>query len=318
MLGHALALPAAFLLDLVLGDPRWLPHPVRWMGAAIVRLEPRFRALPIPPRASGALFAAALAAATFMIGLAAVALAYRMHPAAGFVVETVALFYCLSARSLADAATGVERSLRTGGLEPARSALSMIVGRETRTLDAPAIRRAAVETVAENLVDGVLAPLFYAALGGAPLALAYKMVNTLDSMVGYKNERYREFGWASARLDDAAGFVPARASIPIVAAAAPIAGERWQGAWSTGLRDGRRHTSPNAGLPEAAFAGAIGVRLGGPNVYHGRRVEKPWIGGDLPDADETAVPRAVRLMTVAAALGFGGFWILRIALLAMG
>ena len=117
---------------------------------------------------------------------------------------------------------------------------------------------------------------------------------------------------------DAAGFVPARASVPIVAAAAPIAGERWQGAWSTALRDGRRHTSPNAGLPEAAFAGAIGVRLGGPNVYHGRRVEKPWIGGALPDADETAVPRAVRLMTVAAALGFGGFWILRIVVLATG
>ena len=180
-----------------------------------------------------------------------------------------------------------------------------IVGRETERLDESAVARAAVETVAENLVDGIVAPLFFALLGGAPLAMAYKMVNTLDSMVGYRSPRYIEFGRASARLDDAANFIPARLSLPLIVAAARLGFGRGAQAWRIGRRDARRHASPNSGFPEAAFAGALGVRLGGPNRYHGQVVEKPFIGEELREVAITDIRRACRLMvftTLLAAL----------------
>jgi adenosylcobinamide-phosphate synthase len=310
MLIHLATLPAAFLLDLLIGDPRRLPHPVRWMGAAIDAAEPVFRGISLPLRGSGALFAATLVLSAFGISWAVVTLAYRLHPSAGFLVETLCLFYCLSVRSLADSALRVSRSLGGNDLTGARGALAMIVGRETASLDPPAIRRAVVETVSENLVDGVMAPLFYGAIGGAPLALAYKMVNTLDSMVGYKNDRYAAFGWASARLDDAAGFLPARGAIPIIAAAAAILLKKGRQALATALREGRKHTSPNAGWPEAAFAGALGIRLGGPSTYHGKRVEKPWLGESGADPQPVHLTAAVDLMVLSAGLGFWVCWIL--------
>lgn len=312
MAAHLLGFPAAFLLDLVLGDPRWLPHPIRWMGSLISAAEPRFRRLPVSQRAAGALFTAALVLGTFAVGCAVVQLAGFLHPTLGFLAEVLILFYCLSVRSLGDAAEAVHTCLARDDLPGARKALSMIVGRETDRLDPGAVARAVVETVSENLVDGVLAPLFFAGLGGVPLALAYKMVNTLDSMVGYKNDRYREFGWASARLDDAAAFLPARLSLPIIAAAGQILKKRGRAAMSTGLQDGRLHTSPNAGLPEAAFAGVLAVRLGGPNSYHGRVVEKPWIGETFPEAVSAHIPQAVDLMVLSSGLGFALFWLIRI------
>lgn len=317
MVFHLLSFPAALLLDLLIGDPPHLPHPIRWMGSAITAMEPRFRSLSLPLRWVGVLFALALVLGTFVVCLASVGLMYHLHPVAGFVVETLVLFYCLSIKSLAEAAETVQDALKEEGLENARKSLSMIVGRETGQLDAVAVNRAVIETVSENLVDGVLAPLFYAALGGAPLALTYKMINTLDSMVGYKNERYREFGWASARLDDAAGYLPARLSVPIIGAASQMLLRKGKGAFLTALKDGGRHKSPNAGLPEAAFAGALGVRLGGPNVYHGQTVEKPWIGTTFPDPSAGHVWQAVNLMLLSAGFGFLFFFAIRILIFSL-
>ena len=299
----ALALMLAVLLDMLLGDPRWLPHPVRWMGAAIERLEPRFRAMIASPLTAGGLMAVTLVAGTWLCGWLLVEMARWAHPSVGAMVQAVMIYTCISVRSLGDAARDVARALARS-LAAGRQAVAMIVGRETGRLDEKGVTRAAVETVAENLVDGVLSPLFFAVLGGAPLALAYKMVNTLDSMVGYKNERYLQFGRVAARMDDAANFIPARISVIFIALAAQWIRGRGRQAVVVAWRDGRAHASPNAGYPEAAFAGALGIWMGGPNHYHGRLVDKPVIGRGFADARPADIRRAVQLRTAASLLAF--------------
>jgi adenosylcobinamide-phosphate synthase len=299
----ALALLVAAILDLLVGDPRWLPHPVRWMGWAIQRGETRFRCLPLPLAVSGGLMATGLILGTGFIALGIVSLAAWIHPWVGGAAELILLFYCLSARSLADAAMEVWRALVRGDLAGARRAVAMVVGRETDALDEAGVTRAAVETVAENLVDGFLAPLFWAALGGAPLALVYKMTNTLDSMIGYRNERYRSFGKVAARMDDVANWLPARLSPPLIGLAAALLNQNGRRAWRLARREGHRHSSPNAGRPEAAFAGALNVRLGGGSHYHGQWVSKPTIGREQRNATAADIPRAVDLMWLSAALG---------------
>ncbi len=193
-------------------------------------------------------------------------------------------------------------ALGRGDLPGARQALAAIVGRDTADLDEGEVWRATIETVAENASDGVIAPLFYLFLGGPALALAYKAVNTLDSMVGYKNERYLLFGWASARCDDLANWLPARITGLLMVAAAPLTGLSCRQAWRIMCRDGKNHSSPNSGIPEAAAAGALGVRLGGTNWYFGRPVEKPTIGEPLKPLSASAYHGVVRLMYVAEAL----------------
>jgi adenosylcobinamide-phosphate synthase len=310
----ALALLLAVMVDAVVGDPRWLPHPIRWMGLAIEKGEAGLRALPLPLLVSGGFLAAGLILGTYGAARGALALSSRCHPLLGVLLQVVLLFYCLSARSLAGAAMGVWRVLVRGGLPEARRAVAMIVGRETAELDEGGVARAAVETVAENLVDGIIAPLFWAAVGGAPLALAYKMTNTLDSMVGYRNERYRAFGKAAAKIDDLANWLPARLSVPLIALAASLLNRRGGPAWRQARQDGRQHSSPNAGWPEAAFAGALGVWLGGPNRYHGRWVPKPTIGRGQRAVTADDIPRACDLMwltaLLAAAVAVGVRWLL--------
>jgi len=300
-----LALLAAFGLDLALGDPAGWPHPVRAMGWAIQRLEAPFRRLRIPLRGSGALFTLTLVGGAWILAAAVCRMAAGLAPTLGWAVQAALLATCLSVRSLEEAGRTVARALEGQGLAAGRRAVSMIVGRETDGLDAAGVSRAAVESVAENLVDGVVAPLFFAALGGAPLALAYKMVNTLDSMVGYRSPRYREFGWASARLDDLANLLPARMAVPCIAAAAFLLNRRAGAAWRVALRDARRHLSPNAGYPEAAVAGALGLRLGGPNRYHGELVPKPWIGHGRAAATPRDIRRACDLMVLAGVWALG-------------
>jgi adenosylcobinamide-phosphate synthase len=302
--GAALSLTLAALLDALLGDPPWLPHPVRWMGRAIERLEPRFRALPLSPGPGGALMAILLVAGVWLVCRLMVAVAAAVHPVAAILVQAVMIYTCISARSLADAALAVAKALGTEGIDAGRRAVGLIVGREVDRLDETGVARAAVETVAENLVDGVVSPLFFAVLGGAPLAMAYKMVNTLDSMVGYKNDRYLRFGRFAARMDDAANFIPARLSVAFIALAARILRLPWRQTLAVSRRDGRAHASPNSGYPEAAFAGALGLWMGGPNHYHGRRVEKPIIGSGLGDTRTTDIRRACRLMLSASLLTF--------------
>ena len=293
-------LAAAVVADLALGDPRWLPHPIIWMGNGVSRFEPIFRRLGAPVL-SGSVFAVFLIAAVFVTSSLALAAAFAIHPLAGTVVQAVMLFYCFSARSLAQAAMDVARPLMAGDLCRARTMVGYIVGRETARLDRAGVTRAAVETVAENFVDGFLSPLFFALVLGVPAAMAYKMINTLDSMVGYKNSRYFFFGRASARIDDAANFIPARIAVPVIALAAAIFSYgRGRRAFSTALSQGRNHKSPNAGFSEAAFAGALGVRMGGPNIYHGKRMDKPYIGGEFKDPHPSDIARACDLMFMSA------------------
>jgi len=295
-------LPAAFALDLLIGDPRSLPHPVRWMGRAIEAAEPLFRRMTRSAVLAGLLFTAVLVTAAWSLTTGLLSVAGSLHAGGRTVLEIILIGYCLSARSLADAATTVLKTLKNNGLSAARAELSMIVGRDVAGLDAPGVRRALVETVAENLVDGVLSPLFYAAIGGAPLAIAYKMVNTLDSMVGYRNEAYADFGKASARLDDAANYIPARLSVPVIALAAHLLGAPAKRSLAAALREGRCHASPNAGFPEAAFAGALGARLNGPSTYGGRLVQKPWLGAGFLDPGPQHVRRACDLMWLSSLL----------------
>lgn len=291
----------AFILDFILGDPGFLPHPVVYMGKAIVFFEARFRTWFKNLLVSGVFFAAFLIFSTWALAFCAIALSMRVHPGVGYMVQGVLLFFCFSSRSLERSALKVLRALEAHDMEAARQAVSMIVGRQTQTLDEKGVTRAAVETVAENFVDGFLSPLFFALLGGVPLALAYKMANTLDSMVGYRNETYLLFGRASARIDDAANFIPARISVLIIGLTAFLLSYKTGAlALKTGFSQGSLHKSPNSGYPEAAFSGALEVRLGGPNVYHGILVEKPFIGSRFPDPGKEKIGQACRLMMTAS------------------
>ncbi|MGD8880729.1 MAG: adenosylcobinamide-phosphate synthase CbiB [Desulfobacterales bacterium] len=301
-------LPIAFLLDLLFGDPRYLPHPIRWMGKAIETLEPYFRKIPTPPALGGLLFALALVTGTWCLTALSLAVARGLHPMLKTGLEIVCIYYCISARSLRDAAMEISRCLGQKNVKGARKKVALIVGRDVDKYEKDGIARAAVETVAENLMDGVISPLFFAAIGGAPLAMAYKMVNTLDSMVGYKNEKYVNFGKASARIDDILNYIPARLSIPLIAIASQLLAGKGMLAFKTAIREGSNHSSPNAGLPEAAFAGALNVKLNGPNYYNGKRVDKPYIGIRFGEARIEHIKKACDIMMLSSLLWLGILW----------
>jgi len=293
-------IPAAFILDLVLGDPTLLPHPIRWLGRAITAGEPFFRNLRVKLSISGALFAISLIAGTWALTFVLIKTAQCIHPLVKAGAEILILYYCISIRSLESSAMAVFRALTQSRFDDARTNVALIVGRNVENLNPEEISRATVETVGENLVDGVISPLFYAAIGGAPLAMAYKMINTLDSMIGYKNDKYRDFGKVAARIDDIANFIPARFSIPVISLAAQIIDRKGVRTFQTALTEGANHTSPNAGYSEAAFAGALGIRLGGPNYYHGRLVSKPYLGIPFNQTNRNYIKKACDLMMLSA------------------
>ncbi len=305
---------AAYALDLVLGDPPSWPHPVRWLGRLMNAWEkPLRRRLPSPRLAGVVLAAGCLLAAAGTASLL-VWLAEASHPWLGWGMSVFLIYLAISVRDLANHAWAVYRPLQRGDLPAARQALSFIVGRDTAQLDEAGIIRATVETIAENTVDGAMSPMFYAALGGPPLAWAFKAASTLDSMVGYKTERYREFGWAGAKLDDLANWLPARLSGVFFVLGATLTGLDWRRTWQIYRRDGRKHASPNAGWPEAAMSGALGLRLGGPNVYHGALVQKPWIGDAVRQPELADIPRAIRLLFAVSTLAALAFIVLGMAL----
>ena len=295
-----------FALDLLLADPAWMPHPVMYMGKAIDRLEKelrlRFPQTPEGERQAGQILAAALPLGTLAVSGSACRLARKIHPAAEFLLETVWCWQALALKGLSEESQRVYKHLEKGNLTGARRAVSRIVGRDTAELTAEEVARAAVETVAENFSDGVAAPLFYMLLGGAPLALAYKAVNTMDSMVGYKNDRYLHFGRAAAKLDDAANYIPSRLAALAWTGGAAIAGQDAKGAWRIWRRDRRNHASPNSAQTESACAGALGVRLGGPARYFGKLYEKPTIGDPLRPVELKDILRANRTLYAAAVL----------------
>ncbi len=275
---------AAAGLDAVAGDPRWFPHPVRGIGIIIRWCDNNIRKVSRHPavlRAAGIVLALGLPLLVFVLSYEVMVMADEIVWWLGSLVSIGLAWTTLAARDLWSHVQAVSEPLGRGNLSEARRAVGMIVGRDTDQLSQEDVIRATIETTAESISDGIIAPLFYLALGGAPLALAYKAVNTLDSMIGHKDERYVDFGWASARLDDFANWVPARLSaVLIVIAGALIMSERARirTGWHVLRRDGSRHPSPNSGWPEAAMAGSLGVRLGGSNFYYGIRNDRPLIG----------------------------------------
>ncbi len=300
----AVALALALLLDAIIGDPVWMPHPVRWIGRLIGFLDkylntaeaPRWRA-----RLFGVLTALVVPFLVYGVTPEVLSLAASYSEWLLFVVTVYVIWSGLAITSLSDSAMSVINALKAKDLPEARKRLSSIVGRDTQDLDEKRILRAVIETVSENTSDGVVAPLFFFALGGgAPGILVYKAINTLDSMLGYRNERYQYFGWASARIDDAANLLPARLTALFMVVASFILGLDWRSSFRIWMRDGGKHQSPNAGRPEAAASGALGAALGGPLSYNGVRSEKPLIGAEFAAPDIRAALNAVRLMKATA------------------
>jgi adenosylcobinamide-phosphate synthase len=305
----------AFGLDLLLGDPRWLPHPVKLIGRFAAALEPPLRRLVPVARVAGILVVLAVLGTTGLATWLVVQAAGRLHPVAGELVSILLLYLCLATRDLIRHSGRVYRALADGDLVEARRRVGMMVGRDTDRLEEAQVVRAAVESVAENLVDGVTAPLFCALLAGPVGAMLYKAVNTLDSTFGYTNERWLEFGWAAARLDDLVNWLPARLTAPLVPAAAALLGLKPGNALRIVVRDRRKHPSPNAGLAEAAVAGALGVQLGGLNYYFGRASERPRLGDPLEPLARRHIGQANRLMLLTSCLALLLFTLLRSAVL---
>lgn len=300
-------LTAAFVLDLLLGDPQGWPHPVRWIGRLITRVEESLHCgdrSPFRQRLAGIVFWVLVMAVSMSAVLAALRLAAYIHPLAGNLLMVWIAYTTLAVRSLHVESQKVANALEEGDLVRARERLSWIVSRDTSQLEEHDIVRALVETVSENISDGVIAPLFYLALGGPLAGVAYKAANTMDSMVGYQNDRYRWFGWFAAKADDVANWIPSRLSGLLLAGAAACLNLDWRGALRIMRRDAPKMKSPNAGYPEAAAAGALGVQLGGANVYFGRTVEKPVLGDEGKALDLDVYRMAVTLMYATSVLAF--------------
>jgi adenosylcobinamide-phosphate synthase len=303
----------AYLLDLVIGDPVWLPHPVRMMGKAILMVETilrRYAKTPFAERVAGVFLVITVVLPAFVIAAFITDILYHLHSRFLIVMGNILLVYLMSStiavKELIKEGKQVLKAVKDNKLDIARSRLSMLVGRDTETLSQKKVLMATIETISENLSDGIIAPMFYLTIGGLPFAMGYKAISTLDSMVGYKNERYIFFGWASAKLDDIANYIPARITgMLIVITSMIIYG--WStavNAFHTMLQDGRRHPSPNAGIPEAAMAGALGVVLGGTSTYNGIPVEKPYIGKDTGKDYLVQSEKTIGIVGFASFVGF--------------
>lgn len=306
MLYHTIALAAGYLLDLLIGDPRWLYHPVCLIGNLIALLEKGIRKI-LPKTEKGELsggFLEVVLVCLISLGVpcAVLSVLYRYLPLAGLVLETFWCYQLLATKSLKDESMKVYDRLKNGTIEEARYAVSMIVGRDTAELTEEGVTKAAVETVAENGSDGVIAPMLYMAVGGAPLMFLYKGINTMDSMLGYKNDRYLYFGRCAAKLDDLANYIPARISGWLMVAAAFLTGMDGKNAAKIYKRDRRNHASPNSAQTEAAVAGALRVQLAGNAYYFGKLYEKPTIGDKLREVEPEDIRRANRLLYGASVL----------------
>jgi adenosylcobinamide-phosphate synthase len=292
----------AVALDLVIGDPRWFPHPVRLMGNLAMALEPHFRAIVESPGLAGIITALVVIVTTAICATGLVFSCRAIHPVAGDLMSVFLIYTGIAARDMVDHSSKVYEALKDGSLEDARSRVAMICGRDTDRLDEAGIVRATVESVAENAADGVISPLFYAVIGGPIAIMAYKAVNTLDSTFGYKNPKYSEFGWFSAKLDDWANFIPARLTGILIPFAAFVLNLNAVRSYQILARDRLRHPSPNAGQAEAAIAGALGIQLGGLSYYDGEASNKPTLGEPLMTPGPKHIHQANWLLLVTSGL----------------
>ena len=308
-----------FLLDFIFGDPVWLYHPVRVIGNFISfgekTLRKIFRKTPGGELVAGAVLWFLTAGLSFLIPFAVLAGAQMLHPVLRFLIESFWCYQILAARCLVNESGKVYDRLKENDLPGARKAVSMIVGRDTENLTVEGVTKAAVETVAENTSDGVTAPLLFLILGGAPLGFLYKAVNTMDSMLGYKNEKYLYFGRFPARMDDVFNYIPSRTTALFMIAAAFLTGMDGKNAWKIYLRDRRKHASPNAAQTEAVCAGALRVRLAGDAVYFGKLYKKEYLGDSLRPIEAEDIRRAGRLMYVTAVLMLIIFGVLKAAVI---
>lgn len=305
----------ALLVDRAFGDPAWMPHPVSGMGRLIGFLDRLLNRASLAAGVRRFLGIVAVVSTVCIVWGAAWSFLYLVRPLLPWAYQAASagiIWTTLAWRGLCEAGRDVRQTLRQGGLQAARERVGRYVGRDTAGLSETEVVRATVETIAENTVDALVSPLFYACVGGAPLAFAYRAVNTLDSMLGYRNDRYRDFGWAAARLDDIANYIPARMSAGLLWLAIRLAGLDAGRAWRVMRRDAGKHPSPNAGIPESLMAGALGVQLGGINVYGGRPQERARLGAALRDLETQDIQRAIGVLervgwlclALAAAGGF--------------
>lgn len=311
---HIFAFIAGFVLDLLIGDPHFIPHPVRLIGSLISSLDKRLncdagynsseKKLNLIKYKRGMLLAFTVIFATFAMSVIIIVAAYSINLYAGVIAEAVMTWQILATKCLRVESMRVYDALRTDGVDAGRRAVSMIVGRDTSVLDAAGVTRAAVETIAENTSDGVIAPMLYTAIGGPVLGFVYKAVNTMDSMLGYKNDKYMYFGRFAARLDDVVNFIPARISAYLMIAAAFIGGRQFDGknTYRIFKRDRFNHASPNSAQTESVCAGALRVQLAGDAVYFGKLVKKKYIGDGLREIEYEDIKRANRLMYITAFL----------------
>ncbi|AGB41641.1 cobalamin biosynthesis protein CobD [Halobacteroides halobius DSM 5150] len=288
----------AIIVDLIIGDPRWYPHPVVIIGRGIERLEKFLRKLfsKQSERVAGIILSLIMIISTYLITQKLIDLAYYINYYLGLVSEVWILTTTIAIKGLAQAGKSIYQPLINDNLELARKRLDWIVGRDTDKLTVAEVTRGTIETVAENTSDGIIAPLFYGVVGGAPLAMAYKAINTLDSMLGYKNEEYQYFGWAAASIDDLANWIPARITGLLFVIAALFTGDSWKGAIDIMIRDANKHPSPNAGFPEAAVAGALGIQLGGVNYYQGRESFRAYLGDAKVEFQPQQIRQTIQLM----------------------
>lgn len=282
---------SAVILDFIIGDPEYRFHPIRLIGSLISKCEESFRKISANQKFNGFLFTFFIVGITFLLGY--------LLTLGGWFVELFLVYSCIAVGDLRQKAFEIKKLLIKDEISDAQKAVSMIVGRDTENLDKKEIVRAIVETIAENIVDGIISPLFYFAIGGTPLMLAYKAINTLDSMVGYKNDKYRDLGFASAKIDDIANFIPARLSLFIISLSGLFTGKNIYSGIKIGLRDGQKNPSPNSGISEAVVAGLLNIQLGGTNYYFGKKSVKPIIGENREELNKKHISQSVNIAYIS-------------------
>ena len=316
---NIISIYTGYALDLIVGDPYSFPHPVRFIGKLISIVEKYIRKITSTDRGlkiAGFFLWFITVGVTFGTTYFVVNL-FKFNNFAYFIVNSILIYTTLATKCLKDESTKIYKVLKTGDIEKSRVQLSYIVGRDTTHLNEKEIVRATVETVAENTVDGIIAPLFYGFIGGAPLAMAYKAINTLDSTVGYKNDKYYYLGFASAKIDDIANYIPARIGVLLLALGSLFTGFNFKNALKIGIRDRKNHKSPNCAFSEGAVAGALGIQLGGTNIYFGKPVYKPTIGDKRREIEVEDIVRTNKIMYGASIISILIFTIIYFAVFSM-